>query len=167
MIEIKPAKKDQDFKTIENLARIIFHEVYDPILPLAHTDYFLNAFQTAEAIKNQVNNDCYFYYLLCFDNISVGYLAIQKLKDTLILSKIYILKSYRGNKIGKAALDFASEFATNNRLHKIELTVNQQNHRTIEIYKSNGYTIREHKINTFDDGYSVNDYIMEKILAIE
>ena len=165
MIEIKTATKTSDHVIIERLAKEILHEVYDPILPTEHTDFFLNRFQSVQAIKNQINNKNYFYYLLNFNDKSVGYLGIQKLNNKLVLSKIYILKSYRGKKIGKAALEFVNKFAINNNSEKIELTVNQQNLNTIDIYKRSGYKIRESVLNSFDDGYSVKDYIMEKYLT--
>ncbi len=41
MIEIKEANHRFEFKIIEKLATEILHEIYDPIIPPEHTDYFL------------------------------------------------------------------------------------------------------------------------------
>ncbi|WP_437373626.1 GNAT family N-acetyltransferase [Maribacter litoralis] len=166
MIEINKAYPS-DFKIIEKLAKEILHEVYDPIIPAEHTDYFLTEFQSENAIRNQIENENFSYFLLNFDNKNVGYLGIQKMNKKLILSKLYILRSFRGLKIGKTALEYVNGFATDNGIEKIELIVNQHNQNTIDIYLKHGFKIVESIINSFPNGHSVEDYKMEKILIAE
>ncbi|WP_109435357.1 MULTISPECIES: GNAT family N-acetyltransferase [Aquimarina] len=165
MIEINKTQNRRDYRIIEKLATIILHEVYDPIIPAEHTDYFLKEFQSENAIENQIKNENFNYFLLNFDAKNVGYLGIQILNKKLILSKLYILESFRGLKIGKKALEYVNEFATNNRIEKIELIVNQQNQNTIDIYLRNGFKIMESIVNSFPNGHSVEDYKMEKIVS--
>jgi ribosomal protein S18 acetylase RimI-like enzyme len=167
MIEINKANNTSEFKVIEKLAKEILHEVYDPIIPSEHTDYFLTEFQSENAIRNQIKNEYFSYFLLNFDSRNVGYLGIQKLNKKLILSKLYILESFRGLKIGKTALEYVNRFATNNEIEKIELIVNQQNQNTIDIYLKNEFKIVESIVNSFPNGQSVEDYKMEKILIAE
>lgn len=54
MIEINKANNTSEFKVIEKLAKEILHEVYDPIIPAEHTDYFLTEFQSENTIRNQI-----------------------------------------------------------------------------------------------------------------
>lgn len=165
MIEIKKATNSTEFKIIEKLATEILHEVYDPIIPAEHTDYFLTKFQSENAIDKQIKNENFSYFLLNFDNENVGYLGVQELNKILILSKFYILESFRGLKIGKTALEYVNKFATENGIEKIELIVNRQNQNTIDIYLKNEFKIVESIINSFPNGHSVEDYKMEKKLA--
>ena len=79
MIEVDKANNTSEFKVIEKLAKEILHEVYDPIIPSEHTDYFLTEFQSENAIRNQIKNEYFSYFLLNFDSRNVGYLGIQKL----------------------------------------------------------------------------------------
>jgi len=167
MIKILKAENKNEFKIIEKLATEIMHQVYDPIIPAEHTDYFLTEFQSENAIENQIKNDNFSYYLLSFDAKNVGYLGIQKLDEILILSKLYILESFRGRKIGKTALEFVYRFAKEKRIKKIELIVNRENQNTIDIYKKNGFRIMESIVNSFPNGHSEEDYIMVKILMPE
>ena len=141
MIKIKKAVNKTEFKIIEKLAIEILHEVYDQIIPAKHTDYFITEFQSVSAIGRQIKNENFSYFLLNFENKNVGYLGIQKLNKKLILSKLYILESFRGLKIGKTALEYVNVFAANNRIEKIELIVNQQNQNTIDIYLKKGFKI--------------------------
>ncbi|NMH89626.1 GNAT family N-acetyltransferase [Flavivirga algicola] len=162
MIEIKKADNTTDFKIIEKLAKEILHEVYDPIIPAEHTDYFLTKFQSVNAIENQIKNENFSYFLLNYDTKNAGYLGIQKMIKKLILSKLYILKSFRGIKIGKTALRYVNRFAMENGIERIELIVNRQNQNTINIYLKNEFKIVESIINSFPNGYSIEDYKMEK-----
>jgi ribosomal protein S18 acetylase RimI-like enzyme len=167
MIEIKRANKITEFEVIEELAKEILHEVYAPIISPEHTDYFLTEFQSKNAIRNQIKNENYSYFLLNFNTKNVGYLGIQKLDKKLILSKIYILKSFRGLKIGKTALEYVNEIVIDNGIEKIELIVNKQNQNTIDIYLKNGFKIIESIVNSFPNGHSVDDYKMEKVFKTE
>ncbi len=96
----------------------------------------------------------------------MGYLGIQKLEGILILSKLYILESFRGRKIGKTALEFVYRFAKEKRIKKIELIVNRKNKNTIDIYKKNGFKIIESIVNSFPNGHCEEDYKMEKIFDL-
>ncbi len=162
MINIQKATKTEDYQIIETLAKEILHEVYDPIIPAEHTTFFLNKFQTTKAIAQQIIEEGFEYHMLQFQAKNVGYIGYYVRNNILYLSKIYILKSSRGNKIGKAALEFIIQKATKLNVNEIELLVNQQNDNTIQFYKINDFKIVKAITNTFSDGFSVEDYIMKK-----
>ncbi len=162
MINIQKATKLEHFQIIETLAKEILHEVYDPIIPAEHTEYFLNKFQTVSAIKKQIAEENFEYHLLQFHLKNVGYIGFYIKNGILHLSKIYLLESSRGNKIGKFALQFISQKAIELKVGYIELLVNQQNDNTIQIYKKNGFEIVKEVSNSFSNNFTVEDYIMRK-----
>lgn len=167
MIKILEARNSTQIKIIENLAKEIFHEVYDPIIPAEHTAYFLTEFQTENAIERQIKNEGFSYFLLSFDDECVGYIGIQELKTELILSKLYIRKSFRRLKIGKTALEYVQKFATDRAMKKIHLLVNRQNKNAINMYLIYGFEIVESVVNSFPSGHSIEDYKMEKRLKTQ
>ena len=162
MINIQKATKLEHFQIIETLAKEILHEVYDPIIPAEHTEYFLNKFQTVSAIKKQIAEENFEYHLLQFHLKNVGYIGFYIKNGILHLSKIYLLESSRGNKVGKFALQFISQKAIELKVGYIELLVNQQNDNTIQIYKKNGFEIVKEVSNSFSNNFTVEDYIMRK-----
>lgn len=164
MTQILKASNDKDFQIIESLAKEILHEVYDPIIPVEHTTFFLEKFQTVNAIKQQIIDTGFEYYLLRFNNENIGYLGFHIKNKIFFLNKIYLLKSSRGNNIGKTAMEFINQKAVTLKLNRIELLVNQQNENTIAFYKKNGFEITESVTNSFSDGFSVEDFIMKKTL---
>jgi diamine N-acetyltransferase len=166
MIQILKASHKNDFLTIASLAKEILHEVYDPIIPSAHTTFFLEKYQTVNAIQQQITHTGFEYYLLRFKNKSIGYLGFYIKDNILFLNKVYLLKSSRGNGVGKTAMEFINQKAIALALDGIELLVNQQNENTIAFYKKNGFEISESVTNSFSDGFSVEDFIMKKKLNL-
>jgi ribosomal protein S18 acetylase RimI-like enzyme len=162
MIEIKQATILQDFQQIETLAREIMPEVYKDIVPPNHVTFFLDSFQTVEAIKTQIAEDHYQYYLLCLDAQVAGYLGIQLLTSRIHLSKVYILKNFRGKKLGKAALEFVDKTAQTQGASSVDLFVNIGNKATIEIYKKAGYIIADTITHKYDNGHAETDHKMVK-----
>lgn len=166
MIRCPLAQSPQDYQMIETLAREIMPEVYVPDIPLAHVNYYLDTFQTSEVIRRQIHQEHYVYFLLYFNEQAVGYLGVQLLKGVLLLSKLYILKEYRGNKIGKKALELTERMAKENLRRRIELYVNKNNEASINIYKKAGYVIESLTTHTYDNGHTEEDYLMIKQLSL-
>ncbi len=125
--------------------------------------FFIKKYQTAAVIEQQIKEG-YEYYLLNLEGKTAGYLGIQPQNGFLKLSKLYILKEFRGNKIGEAALRFTEKRASEHGLSAIDLDVNRQNYRFIHFYEKNGYSIVEDLVFTFENGYTVEDYMMRKVL---
>ncbi|MFD1162431.1 GNAT family N-acetyltransferase [Hwangdonia seohaensis] len=162
MIHITEANQTSDYILLENLADTIWREHYIPIVGKPQIDYMLEKFQSAKAIKNQIVNEGFEYFIMYFNKKPAGYLAIKKEKEHLFLSKIYVLRSHRGKKIGKAAMLKAEEKAKAYHLKVIRLGVNINNTNSIKAYEKLGFI----KVSTFvtdiGNGFVMDDFIMEK-----
>ena len=121
-------------------------------------------FQTADAIKKQIE-DGYMYYLI-LDKVAaeLGYLAIFPRGNELFLSKLYIKKEYRGQGLGRQALEFVEHVAKQNKLIKITLTVNKNNLNSINAYLKTGFIKTEEVGTDIGGGFFMDDYVMEKNL---
>ena len=164
MIEITIANTKPDYILIEQLADAIWREHYIPLVGKPQIDYMLDKFQSVEAISNQVKNDGFEYHVLTFNKIPAGYIGFKKEANHMFLSKIYVLSDFRGQKIGKAAIQFVEEKAKQNKLQAIRLGVNINNANSIKAYEKLGFKT----INTFvadiGNGFVMDDFIMEKIV---
>ena len=118
MIDIKKAVNESDICLIEHLANEIMLEHYGSYIPKSHILYFLSEFQSAEAIKKQIEGN-YAYFLLYLDKIAIGNLGLEILDDKINISKFYILKDIRGRQAGKKAMEFIVEFARKKELKSI------------------------------------------------
>ena len=110
-IEITIANTTPNYQQIETLADTIWREHYIPITGIGQVEHMLKKYQSTQAISAQVEAEGFEYFVLAYDGIPVGYISIRKEKEWLFLSKIYVLSNYRGNKIGKTAMQFIEEKA--------------------------------------------------------
>ncbi|MBJ6368559.1 GNAT family N-acetyltransferase [Snuella sedimenti] len=163
MITITIANTHKDYSKIAELADLVWREHYIPIIGNAQVDYMLKTFQSVDAISQQVS-DGYSYYFLNYHNDAVGYIAVKEEADALFLSKVYVLSSYRGKKIGKAAMHFIEERAKRMQLKTVQLTVNKYNLESIKAYKKLGFINKGPLVKDIGQGFIMDDYLMEKTL---
>src|SRR5210317_552378 len=102
MIKITSVTSTTLLQQIESLADIIWREHYTPIIGKDQVDYMLEKFQSVTAMHAQIEQG-YAYFLVHKNGTAVGYFSIQKRDDTMFLSKLYVLKNYRGQGLGKAS----------------------------------------------------------------
>lgn len=160
-IKIVPISSTQDLMEISELADVIWHQHFTPIIGAKQVDYMLENFQSYSAMRDQVDNQGYEYCFLNYDGKNVGYVAFTREDEAIFLSKIYILETYRGKKIGREAIQYIKEFGKKAQCTKVRLTVNRRNLNTIMAYNAMGFTISSEEKKSIGDGFVMDDYIME------
>ncbi len=163
MTQIILAQSNADYKIIADLAKTIWTNHYTPIIGEQQVAYMLDKFQSTKAVKDQIEKG-HRYYLLEHEGISVGYFSFNMDQDFLFLSKLYVLKSVRGNGIGRAALLFIEAQVKSLQLKKIRLTVNKYNTNSIKAYGKMGFINIEEVVMDIGNGYVMDDYVLEKII---
>ena len=159
MIKIIPAITTSQFLQLETLANTIWREYYIPMVGKPQIDYMLEKFQSADAIKNQVEAD-FEYFIITFEKTPVSYIAIKKEENVLFLSKIYVLSNYRGKKIAKTTMAFIEEKAKSYNLKTIRLTVNVNNTNAIKAYERLGFVNIRPLVANIGNGFVMDDYEM-------
>ncbi|MCZ4694981.1 GNAT family N-acetyltransferase [Ancylomarina euxinus] len=163
MTKMNIANTESDFQIIAELSSIIWKEHYTDIIGSRQVDYMLKKYQSVEAIKDQIEEGA-LYYLITHQGSTVGYLSYYKKADCLFLSKIYILKEYRGKGIGKKTMHYLETTAEHLGYKTLSLTVNKNNIETIKAYEKMGFKqVRDIVIDIGND-FIMDDYIMEKEL---
>ena len=160
-IEINMVSGDTDIATVAELAKTIWNEHYTPIIGQKQVDYMIEKFQSAEAVKNQILQEGYEYYLIHSDENPVGYIGIKLKDDDLFLSKLYLLKEYRGKGFGSEALAFIVGRAGQLHVSSVSLTVNKNNVNSIRAYEKMGFQNLGPVVADIGNGYVMDDYIMK------
>jgi diamine N-acetyltransferase len=162
-IEILQVDSPADVVEVERLARGIWPQHYNPIIGHAQVAYMLEKFQSADAITAQIASGCD-YYLTKLDGKAVGYIGLipELDKRRMMLSKIYVERSSRGQGVGRAMLDFVEAQCRSHDLSTLWLTVNRFNEVTIKWYEHNGYMIAGEVKKDIGGGFFMDDYLMEK-----
>ena len=164
MINLVPATTVQHLHIIEKLAIEIWNEHYTPIIGKAQVDYMLDKFQNVDAMLKQIENN-YKYFIINYNKTDIGYLAFKIVDSDLFLSKIYILKDFRGKSFGKQAMDFVSKQAQISECITITLTVNKYNSNSIKAYEKIGFINSEELVQDIGYGFVMDDYKMVKTLV--
>ncbi len=166
MLDHVLVKTPEQINLTAHLAEQIWTEHYSNILQMEQISYMVEKFQSAKAIKEQIKNQNYQYYLLYSDKQAIGYTAIQPQAESLFLSKIYIKKEARGKKYASLTLRFLENLCRNNGWAKIWLTVNKNNTNSIAAYQAMGFHAADTQVADIGNGFVMDDYIMEKIIEL-
>ncbi len=161
-ITIKKASAPEDIATIATLGEEIWHEHYDNIIGSDQVDYMLDKFQSEKAVADQIEN--FTVYLIAYkDDIPAGYCAFKNEETKVFLSKLYIQKDFRNQKIGSSLFYEITNSASDKE--SIYLTVNKYNPNSIKVYEKLGFKIVDSVVTDIGNGFVMDDYIMEKALG--
>lgn len=157
---IKSVQLPADIQVVADLASLIWNEYYVPIIGREQVNYMVNAFQSAQAIERQINDEKQEYYLIYHLAEPSGYIGIKLSGDDLFLSKFYIVKEKRGTGLGKAGLDFIIGRAKELGANAISLTVNKNNINSIKAYEKLGFKNTGSVVADIGAGFVMDDYTM-------
>lgn len=157
---IVPARAVADIDTIVRLAQTIWMEHYTPIIGADQVRYMLMTYHSRDAIRDELENRGFQFFLVRLDGRDVGYLSFLPQEEKLYLSKLYVLSSERGKGIGKQALDFVRKEAAKRAPGQITLIVNKGNTQTIAAYKKIGFRKTGDIKADIGSGYFMDDISM-------
>ncbi len=150
----------EQIAAVAALAQEIWTQHYVPIIGASQVDYMLKKFQSAAVIARQIAAEGYEYYLAP----QVGYLALvpDRMKNSLLLSKIYIKADQRGTGLGRALVEFAEQRAAELECRELWLTVNRNNTGSIAFYERAGFLKTRMVVTDIGGGFAMDDWWMSK-----
>ena len=142
------------------LARETWMQHYVPLIGAAQVEYMLARFQSAEAIARQIAAEGYEYSLAP----EAGYLALvpDPARNSVMLSKLYVLEKLRGAGVGRAMVEFAVKRAAELGATELWLTVNKHNAGSIAFYEKMGFRKTEALVTDIGGGFVMDDWRMAK-----
>lgn len=158
---ITDVTKPKQIAAVVDLADNIWREHYIPIIGAEQVDYMLKKYQSAEAVRRQIDFEGYRYFLFSDGPRPIGYASVQVRKNHLFVSKIYLLDSLRGRGLGKKAIFFLVDLAKSMGLEALELTVNKYN-PSIAAYEKMGFEKVDDVVVDIGNGFVMDDYVMQK-----
>jgi diamine N-acetyltransferase len=163
MISIEEMKNTSQIKIIEDIANKIWTDHYVPIVGKNQVEYMLSKFQSAEAIKRQIDEG-YRYFLILLYEKPAGYFSVlpKASEKSMFLSKLYIEKELRGRGIAKTSVSYIEEMCKKAGLGVLWLTVNKNNTDSIKAYEKMGFFNAEAIVQDIGGGFVMDDYLMRK-----
>ena len=163
-IKFEKVVTEEQIKKVAEAANIVWHDAFKDILTLAQIEYMIEKFQSFNALYEAINKNNYLYYLIKTDNNVVGYTGLHEESGKMFLSKLYILKEYRGKGFSSKTFEFIENLAKKKKLKSVWLTVNKNNNHAIEVYKHKGFVVIRKQVADIGNGFVMDDYIFEKQL---
>jgi ribosomal protein S18 acetylase RimI-like enzyme len=158
-----------DVDTLLALSRKTFYDAFEHLNnPDDFEAYTSKAFTREQLLSEIESPDCAFYFAV-IDNEPVGYIKLNyrdaqaefQEPEAVELSRIYILASHQGKKIGNHLLDFAINKAIEDKMTYIWLGVWEHNHAAQRFYERNGFVkVGSHEFVVGKDVQT--DYLMKK-----
>ena len=161
-VTVREVSKDDDIRKVAEMAKPIWQDTYTGIISEAQIDYMVEKFQSYEAINKQIKEEGYRYYILSEDGTDAGYCGVQVKEDnTMYLSKMYIMKEFRGHGLFKEMTAMLKGTCRKEGIGKIWLTVNKNNDRAIAAYTATGYSNARVLVSDIGNGFVMDDYVFE------
>ena len=154
----------EQIKVLADTANVVWHDAFKEILTLEQIEYMIKKFQSFQALSQAINDNGYKYYLIKTDNNVAGYTGLHEENGKMFLSKLYILKEYRGKQISSKTFDFIENLAKGKNLKSVWLTVNRNNKHAIAVYKHKGFILIREQVADIGNGFVMDDFVFEKVL---
>lgn len=168
-IELKKVETQEQIDALCAIAERVWHLTYDSLVPEGQVEYMLDKFQSDHAVKEQMKNLNYRYYMMVCDGQNAGFVGFSPRyegREELFLSKVYLLPEFRGcGAVGKA-FELVEREARREGLRKIRLTVNKGNEHAVKVYEHYGFRTVEKVKTDIGSGYVMDDFIMVKELMM-
>ena len=158
MFTLKPITEN-DFSTVEKLARIIWNKHYITIISQQQIDFMLGKMYSFEALKKQTEEGHKLYLIVNNNGEEIGFISTNSDNEgNFWLHKFYILQQKQHTGIG--TMVFNKVFKDLYQPNSIRLNVNRQNFKSINFYFKLGFKIERVNDLEVGGGYFMNDFIM-------
>lgn len=142
------------------LAEKIWQHHFTPIIGAEQVAYMLGKFQSEAAMRQQINDGVDYFVLQ--NEQPIGYMALIAQDNKVMLSKLYLDPDYRAQGFGLQLLRYAENFCLDKGWQTLWLTVNRDNHATIEWYLRQGFVVIDEVKKDIGEGFLMDDFIMQK-----
>ena len=138
-----------DLENLQKISITTFKETFKEVNTEEDMQKYLDENLSIEKLKTELENvNSEFYFGENNDEI-LGYLKLnfkdaqtEKLAENHFeIERIYVLKTFLGQKIGQILFDKAIEIGREKNLEYVWLGVWEENHRAIKFYEKNGFEI--------------------------
>ena len=138
-----------DLEALRNLSIQTFKETFEEVNTEEDMQKYLDENLSIEKLKTELENVNSEFYFAENNGEILGYLKLnfkdaqtEKLEENHFeIERIYVSKTFLGQKIGQILFDKAIEIGREKNLEYVWLGVWEENHRAIRFYEKNGFEI--------------------------
>jgi len=152
-----------DIEAIQDIVNVTWPLTYTPLLGESQVKYMMEKFYSTSSLRDQMKNKHHFLLALK-QSAPTGFASFSQINNQVFkLEKLYVLAGAQKTGTGKALLQTVEETAKSMGATKLHLNVNRKNIAKT-FYEKNGFVVIKQVDIDIENGYFMNDYIMEKEL---
>ena len=166
-----PVKSENDQELLARMAGEIWRGYWPALIGEAQTEYMIDKFQSLDAIRADMADHGYEYWLLVAtegggesaEKSIVGFTGGHNEFETnrFFISKIYLFPEARGHGYARRVIEFYEDLCFARDFKAMYLTVNKYNDLGIRAYEGTGFETIDAVETDIGEGYIMDDYIME------
>ncbi len=166
-IEFHPIQTSAELETLARIASEIWREYWPALIGEAQAEYMIERFQSKDALKRDMTEHHYEYWLIIDDDELLGYTGGHQETATnrFFISKIYLFKHARGKGYTRRIVAFYDQLCHQRKLSALYLTVNKHNELAIRAYCANNFRTIDAVETDIGEGFIMDDYIMERTVS--
>jgi len=160
--------KEKHIPIISEIARKTWFDVYSNILSAGQIEYMLEMMYSTKSLKDQMTNLSHHFLLVKSDNEYVGFISYETDyggESKTKIHKLYVSPTQQKRGLGKLLIDEVSKIAIKNSNYILSLNMNKSNN-AVNFYQKTGFCITKEECNDIGNGYVMDDYVLEKQLAV-
>ncbi len=150
----------KEYPSFCGFAQGVFVDYYTSLIGKQQAEYMADLFLSPDAVNRLTEIGAQFRILM-EDGDYLGFCEYVKEEEKVFLSKLYVRKDRRHQGLGKKLFEDCVNYAKENGLNRIYLTVNKHNTPSYEVYRHLGFEVTDAVVNDIGRGYVMDDYIME------
>lgn len=156
----------KEIDTLYDLVKMVWTQYYGPIMGEGKVARFLEMKQSKARIQQDIASGSTTYYFIYSKatNEIIGYLAYHFTEAELVIDKLYLIYSVRGQGLTHELISYLENEAAKRGLRTSEVWVNQENQTGIAVFKHFGFTEFSTRRNPLDQGYVLNEVGLRKTL---
>lgn len=159
-----------DFAMLRELAETIWLQHYTGIVSSDQIDFMLAGRFSEEALQTHIQAGDRWLMLLRVAGTPVGYCGYELAgldgdgiaMAAMKLGQLYLLKSYRGLRLGRFMLAHVEGQAHLRERRMIWLQVNRRNTGAIDFYRTAGFAVIREAAFEIGGGFVMDDFVMAK-----
>jgi ribosomal protein S18 acetylase RimI-like enzyme len=156
-----------DLPTIRSIALRTWPVTFRNILSPEQIDYMLGWLYSEASLREQLHGQGHTFLLARVGDAYAGFASCEpnyKHTGKTKLHKLYVLPEAQGHGVGRALVDAVTQIAVQHGNPALLLNVNRRN-VAIRFYRRLGFDVITEENIPIGNGYLMEDYVMEKIIA--
>ncbi len=156
-LELVDSRKEID--VLHDLINMVWTQYYGPLMGEGKVQRFLALKQSKDRIQEEIAEGETSYHFIRSNETKevIGYLAYHFEKDSLVIDRLYLIYTHRGQGLFNEILSYFRQQATKKSLSKIKIWINEENKAALTIFKHEGFKEMDTRRIPLDQGYVLKE----------